>query len=123
MKRSLKAALLSGLVFPGVGYFVLRRTVRGVIAVVLAGICTVYLVSTAVTQANALMDKLMSGEIALDPAHIEGLAAASSAGLDAGTLNLATFVLMAAWIISVVDGYRIGHRLDEASPREAPGSR
>jgi hypothetical protein len=115
MHKSIKAALLSGLVFPGLGYFVLKRPLRAIVVMALSAGCLVYLVDQAVRQAATVMDKITSGEVAPDVASVQQLLASSSAGSDTTLATLASFVLLGCWLYSIVDGYRIGCR-EELTP-------
>ena len=130
MKKALKAALLSGLVFPGVGYFVLRRTARGVIVVVLSAACLVLLIKSAVDQASVIVNKALSGDVPLDVASIERLMNATPVVSNAALLDILGYVLLACWVFSILDGYRIGRIEDArapgvpaAEPRVAPITR
>jgi hypothetical protein len=113
MKKSIKAALLSGLVFPGLGYFAVKRPLRGGVVLALSAVSLVYLVNKAVQQASLLMDKMTSGEL---PADLQSLAASASTGADTTLSTLASIVLLACWLFSMVDGYRIGRSEDQQTP-------
>ena len=104
MKKSIKAALLSGLVFPGVGYFVVNQTLRGIVVVAVSA-WSVWFVVTGLWQiATSAADKILSGEMALDASSIVGLASVA----DTGGRSVASVVLLVCWIFSVLDGYRVG---------------
>ena len=120
MSKALKAALLSGLVFPGVGYFGLRRTARGVIAVVLAAASLLLLVKGAVDQASAIVDKMLAGEVPMDVGSVERLMAATPVVSNAAFLNIVGYVLLDCWIVSTVDGYRIGRIQDSKAAAAGP---
>ncbi|HSD36433.1 MAG TPA: hypothetical protein VLC92_02925 [Rhodocyclaceae bacterium] len=119
MHKSAKAALLSGLVFPGLGYFVLKRPLRAVVVMAVSAACLVYLVDQAVRQAAAVMDKITSGEVAPDVAAVQQLLASSSAGSATTLSTLASFVLLACWLYSIVDGYRTGSKEEAGTPKNA----
>jgi len=121
VKKSLKAALLSGLVFPGVGYFAVRRPARGVVTVVLSGVCLVYLIKVALAQATVLMDRIMTGDVPIDASGIHNLVATTSAASNTGMVNLASLMLTVCWLVSVVDGYRIGQQEDAQGEQGASG--
>ncbi|MDB5800063.1 MAG: hypothetical protein JWL63_1002 [Rhodocyclales bacterium] len=118
MKKSVLAALLSGLVFPGTGYFVLKRTMRGLVVVAIAVAGLIYLSNAAIQQAAGVMEKISAGEVPLDASGIEKLVAATPTGADPVLLNLATLAMVGCWLFSIVDGYRIGRDED----RKAAGA-
>ena len=115
MKKSFKGALLSGLVFPGVGQLWLKHTIRG-IALVLAVVASLALIVTKVAQqAFTILEKVESEGGAVDLVAIFNAAHAYS--VDDSVIRCASLVLMAAWIISIVDAYLLG----EKEGREDPG--
>ncbi len=121
MNKALKAALLSGLAFPGAGYFILGRFARGVVAVVLSAGCLVVMIKSAMDQASVVVDKMLSGEVPLDPGSVERLLTTTPAVSDAALLNTAWYLLLACWMISVADGYRIG-RIQDRKIASQPGA-
>jgi GNAT superfamily N-acetyltransferase len=121
VKKSLKAVLFSGLVFPGSGYFVLRLPVRGLVVVALALVSLVELVSVAMAQATFVMNKVMTGDVPMDANGIESLVTTASAASSTSLADLASWVLLACWIISTIDCYRIGRKLDLAAVVKTAG--
>jgi hypothetical protein len=105
MKISTKAALLSGLVFPGLGHMVLKQYLRGSISA-LIGLSVI--VTKAVNQALAIVDKINSGEIPLEAGAITDQVSNSTGGAEGLILNIATFVVVACWLIGIIDSYRVG---------------
>ncbi len=108
MKRSTKAALLSGLIFPGVGHMVLKQYLRGSILMLAALIALIVIVTKAVEQALAIVDKINSGEIPLESVTITELASQSTGAADGSILNIAVLVIVACWLIGIIDSYRLG---------------
>jgi TM2 domain-containing membrane protein YozV len=108
MKRSTKAALLSGLVFPGVGHLYLKKYVRGVVLVLAALVAFSIITSTVMQRAQAVVDQINSGQIPLDTASIAELVAKTGTGADSVAGNIAVMVLGACWLIGIIDAYRLG---------------
>lgn len=102
MKQSIKGAILSGLVFPGLGQMVLGHVARGLGFAAVAVMCTVYLVAKTV-------DAVLQNLDALDPSDIERLANTIEVG--AGPV---VWILLACWMLALVDAYRLGDRKDRA---------
>lgn len=108
MKKSTKSALLSGLVFPGIGHLVLKQYLRGLILAFFALTASTVIVTVAVRQALTLIDRVSLGEIPTDAETIAMLAADSmsdSAGL---LVNTSVLVLGICWLFGIVDSYRLG---------------
>jgi len=110
MDKSIKAALLSALVFPGAGQFYLKRYWRGLLLMMLAvlgfGLVIVRATVTALDTLNVMQGNGTS--IAVD--GISHLAETSLVNVVAGNTTILVFVT-ACWIFSVVDAYRIGKGL------------
>lgn len=113
MKRSTKAALLSGLVFPGIGHLYLRQRLRGAILVLGALIAFAVIVTVSVNQALRVVDKITSGEVAPDTAAITQLIENSATASDDLAVNIALLVLGACWLAGIVDSWRLGVRSDD----------
>ena len=114
MKKPTKAALLSALVFPGVGHVFLKRYLSAAVLAGAAFVALYVLVSSAVDRALEIVDKIQRGEIQPDIAVITELVSKQPTGADAQIINIAMAVLIIAWLIGVVDSYRVG-RLQESS--------
>ena len=108
MTRSMKAALLSGLIFPGIGHIVLKQYLRGSILMLSALVALSVIVTKAIEQALTIVDRINSGEIPVEAGAITELASIPTSGPDASILNIAALVIGAVWIIAVVDSYRLG---------------
>ncbi|MDH4110335.1 MAG: hypothetical protein OEW35_18795 [Gammaproteobacteria bacterium] len=107
MSRSLKAPLLSALVFPGLGHLVLRHYFRAAVLIVVAlGALEVY-GSVTVDRAMGVLDQVYSGEISADPASISAAVTAASSGPDETRADIALLVMAACWLAGIVDSYRL----------------
>ena len=109
MKRSTKAALLSGLIFPGIGHMYLKRYVHGVMLSVGSASAVYFIVSVAVTTAFEVAKKIQSesGGVALDMGAITDLVSQQSSGAEHPT-NIAMIALVVFWVTGIVDSYRQG---------------
>ena len=115
MRQSSKALWLSILVFPGSGHLILKKyPMAGALIVAAAG-AVYFLLNYTFTKANAIADKIESGEVGLDIDKIMALITAPPPPELASYLSLATYVLVIAWIIGIVDSYRLGTRLERQS--------
>jgi hypothetical protein len=112
MSKALKGALLSGLVFPGLGEFVLKSYGRGVAFVVLTLACLGTLVGTAVQRAEVALEVVQAAGEAVDLDTISK-AASDAVTHGGGGLALAALLLLAlCWVASIVDAYWIGRKAD-----------
>ena len=108
MNRSIKVALLSGLVFPGLGHLVLKQYLRGWILMLaaLAAISVIVIVTTR--RALAVIDSMASGEIPIDTDAISVLVSTSISSTDNLIANISLLVLVVTWLVGIIDSYRLG---------------
>ena len=100
MNRAIVAALLSALVFPGAGHFYLRRPRRAWLFLVPALLAAVVWLGDVATQVSTLLDQVMSGALAPDPAAI---AARMEAQGGSPLVTLAGIVFVVFWAGSIID--------------------
>ncbi|MCB2146055.1 MAG: hypothetical protein KQI81_06240 [Deltaproteobacteria bacterium] len=125
MSHALKAALLSGLVFPGLGQIMLKHYKRGIavaaVTLVLMVLFTVY----AVNQALQILDRIVLEGGAIDMKAVSDIAVRSGTASGSIMINLLLMLLVACWLFGFVDAYRMGRRKDLAGPfkLESPADR
>jgi hypothetical protein len=110
--NSLKGALLSGLVFPGLGQVVLKHYKRGIALMLTVLVSLSVIVLKVVQQAFTILEKIEPGGRAIDMSTISQ--AATQAFATSGSLSI-TFLfslIILCWIVGVVDAYRIGKKMD-----------
>lgn len=113
MPKSVKAMLLSGLIFPGSGHLYLKQFKRGYAILGIAIVCFLTVVVSTVNQALAILNQLETeGKIA-DPNRMTELAQQASENSNSFLNEIAIIVLFACWLIGVIDSYRIGKKLDD----------
>lgn len=101
MQAKTKAALISALLFPGLGHFVLRRAMRGCLFIVPTLIAIGLLLRTTLALADQLVGEINSGALPLDiPLIMERI---SAAGGDDPTTNAASLVILLCWAGSILD--------------------
>jgi hypothetical protein len=113
MKKSMKAALLSACVFPGVGHIYLKRYIPGMVLIgtSLAGIS--YVISKAVERSLQIVEKIQSSDVPLDVTAMTELVSKQPTGAEAQLLDIATTVIFICWLIGIIDSYRVGCRQDK----------
>jgi len=114
MKRATKAALLSGLVFPGIGHLYLKVRARGYALLVTALVALSVIIRTAYQQAQLVVDEVLSGQVAMDSDAIAQAVADSASTADSLVYNVAVIVLVACWLGAIFDAYRLGARDEES---------
>ena len=113
MTKSTKAALWSGLVFPGTGHLFLKYYFRGGVLIALSLISLWVLIAQATQQVSATLDKIQLDGGPLDLNSLSTLATQASAATDNSFANYASIVLLVCWIAGTVDAYRLGKKKDQ----------
>ena len=108
MKRSSKAALLSGLIFPGIGHIVLKQYLRGSVLMLFALVALSVIVTRIYQRALTIVDRINSGDIPVDTGAIAEMVSNSTSGADSSIENIAMIVLGVCWLIGIIDSYRLG---------------
>ncbi len=112
MTKASKAALLSGLVFPGAGHMLLQKYLRGSVLMLAALAASSIIIRNIIQQARAIVDRINSGDIPADTGAIAEMVANSSSATDGLAENVALIVILACWLIGIVDSYRLGSAED-----------
>jgi len=107
MNKAIKAALLSGLVFPGSGQMYLKRYWRGLIMMLLVLSGLIILVAGATVTALETLKTLQIGDKAADMNAISNIAATSTTNIFTDYWPISLF-MVCCWIFSVIDAYRLG---------------
>jgi hypothetical protein len=105
MNRSVKAALISALVFPGAGHLYLKRGARACLFLVPTLVSVVVFLNDAMEQATEIAGQIMAGTMSADPVAM----AARLEQQGGSTLaTVAATVIIACWIGATVDAYLLG---------------
>ena len=118
MNKAMIASLMSAFICPGSGHFYLKRYNTGTLISFISLSGLVYLLYKAVERAQAISDRILSGEIPLDFNIIYQHISQAPPGGDSLWINLATFAFITAWLVGVIDAYRLGKQLDKQQASE-----
>jgi hypothetical protein len=106
MNRSVKAALMSALVFPGAGQLFLKRGARACLFLLPTFGAIALFVSQAMEQATLIANQILDGTIPTDPVALAARLEQSGGDTTLGTA--AAIVMVVCWIGSIVDAYLLG---------------
>ena len=112
MKKSTKASLISGFVFPGAGHIYLTKFIPGIALMGASSLGMYYLIVNLVEKALQIVEKIQLGHIQADITAINQLLSTHSAGAESKRLGIATIAIIVCWVIGIFDSYRIGRRQD-----------
>ena len=113
MRKTVKAVLLSSLVFPGTGHLSLKKPLQGWLLIGISIFCLYFIFSAVLSISNELGGKIQSGEIPNDPNMITELVTERVSGGDYQFVSTAVLVLMICWVFGVIDSMRIGLNQDK----------
>lgn len=119
MSKAVKGLLLSGLVFPGLGQLLLKHYLRGAVLMLatIAGLITAIVEATRIVL--AILEAINANPALVEIDQIVRAAEKALAEISSPILSTALIVILLSWIISMVDAYWIGSRMD----RQAAGSK
>ena len=112
MNNSLKGALLSGLVYPGLGQVMLKYYKRGAVLMIAITATLLAVLIKAVRQAFTILEKIESESGEIDMSTISSAATQAFTSSDSLTFKLLLWLVIFCWVIGVVDAYRIGRKKD-----------
>ena len=108
MKKSTKAALLSGLVFPGIGHMVLKQYLRGSVLLFFTLIAVSIIMTAVYQRALAVVDRVLSGDVPAETGAIADAISNSTGGTTSPVESLSLIVLVVCWLVGIIDSYRLG---------------
>lgn len=110
MKKAIKAALLSALVFPGAGHLLLKSYISASLFAATTLTAAYLLIAKTIENALQIVNKIQSGEVAPDITAITQSLTQQTTQDDLLLTNITTSILVVTWVIAIVDAYRIGRR-------------
>jgi len=105
--------LLSGLVFPVIGQFVLKCRLRAAVLIVLWLAASSIIITGVIQQAQMIVERITRGEISADDSAIMQMISDSTAGTDGSMRNAAVGLLGVCWLVGIIDSYRLGAAQEE----------
>lgn len=111
VKNSMKAALLSCLVFPGAGHVYLKRLTLGLLLSVGSAVALYFVVSNAVQAALEVAEQIQEPGAPLGVDAILELVSQQSRRAEESS-RVAIIALFVLWFIGIFDSYRVGRALD-----------
>lgn len=109
MISPLKAALLSGLVFPGMGQILQKHFKRGIALIFLTLVNAAIIASQIFGQMLALLPEIVGNG---DSEHLADALMKAAAALDNGAFVASGWVLAICWVTGIVDACLSGRPKD-----------
>ncbi len=112
MNNSLKGAVLSGLVFPGLGQVILKHYKRGAVLMLAVSASMLVILIKALQQAFAIMEKIESDGSVINMSTISNAATQAATSFKSPIFKLLLLLIIFCWVIGIFDAYRIGRKKD-----------
>jgi len=104
----MKPFLFSAFVFPGSGYFLVKKPVYGGISAAIVLAILAVFVKEAFYKSQIISDRIIKGEIPLDIPAIREAILLTPGTLSADTLSLLTYLFIAVWVFSAAHCFKLG---------------
>lgn len=104
MALNIKAALLSGLVCPGLGQLACKAWVKGLAMLIPAVVIVFVVLRQAVDVANQLSQRILNGDMAPNIAQITAELHKAISPEQSQTMSIMLAVFLLIWLVSVIDG-------------------
>jgi len=110
MNQSVKAALLSGLIFPGVGQLSLGYKKRGWLFIGASLVFLYFIISEIIQEAYSVIAEMQKNGAVIDVEKISNATSGMVSFSNNAFLNVLLLLLIAGWVISIIDAYRLGKK-------------
>ena len=110
MSQSMKSALLSALIFPGVGQIASGYKKRGWSFIGVMFVLLYLVMSKIMQQASLVIAEMQKNGTAINVEEISKLSSELVSFSDNMVLNAALLLLILTWLVSIVDAYRLGKK-------------
>lgn len=108
MNIALKAVLLSALVYPGAGHYILNNRITCAVIACAFTLPLLFLFSDIFHVAQSLADQIVAGTIPLDIIEIRHHIDTELASMTEGYFSYYMYGLVIIWLIGIIDSYRLG---------------
>ena len=116
MTNAVKAMLLSGLVYPGVGQVVLKFYARGGALILVTSVCLYVLMENVVQQAMDIASRIDISSGVLDERMIATAISEAGKAAEMDATRWVVWTLLVLWLIGIVDAYVVGRKMDSLTP-------
>lgn len=113
LNNAVKGAMLSGMIFPGLGQIILKYYKRGITLTLITIFCLTIIIIKVTQQVITILEKIQVNESSIDITMLSEIVANTSSSFDGTLFNILTFLIIACWIYGTVDAYMIGKKKDK----------
>lgn len=111
MKKPIKAALLSALIYPGAGHLLIKKYFRGSVWAILFSIPLFLILIEVINKTNQIIEQIVAkierGEIPLELFTITESVSNLTSDLYSPALNIKLYLMFIIWLIAILDIYQV----------------
>ena len=112
ISNSLKGALLSGLVFPGLGQIFLKHHKRGIALIMTVSLSMVVIIVKSVQLSLDMLEQIMLKGGVINMKTISYTATEALRSSDSLISKLSFLLMALCWIVGIIDAYITGRKMD-----------
>lgn len=110
MNQSVKAALLSALIFPGVGQISLGHKKRGWLIIGFIAVIFSLIINEVMKIAYTIIEDMQKNGATMDVENISNATSGLVGFSDNMFLNVLLIALLVTWMLSIFDAYRLNKK-------------
>lgn len=110
MSQAVKAALLSGFIFPGVGQISISHKKRGWLIIATHLVFLSLIIQEVLLKANNVIAEMQKSGSAMDIESISNATSGMVSFSDNSYLNILLILFLFGWFVSILDAYRLGKK-------------
>jgi len=107
MKKSIKAALLSALIFPGVGQLATGKKTKGWGFIVSTLIIVYLMISEIIKKAKQVINDMQESGVAINTESVSQATSQMNGFSDNTYLNMLLVTFIIIWLLSIIDAGRV----------------
>lgn len=112
MNSSVKAALLSALIFPGLGQIVVGYKKRGWLIVAFVAVLLYLMISEVMKIAYTIIEEMQKNGTPVNAEEISKITSEMVSFSDNMFLNISLIILIVTWFASIIDAYWAGKKIN-----------
>lgn len=106
MDKSIKVALLSAFIFPGIGHIFLKKYIAATVFAGGAFSCSYLLLAKVIENVIKIMENIKPNKLP-DTENIRELISVQLNQIDLISTNIISLILLLIWCVAIIDAYRI----------------
>lgn len=111
MKILNKSVIYSAFIFPGAGYFFLKKQKQGIVFLLLTVGCLAVICYESYYKAKIIAEKIAAGLLPIDAVVIKQEILLTPGVFSPAVISVMTIAIGTLWVVGVLDCYRLSRRI------------